>query len=150
MSDLKECPIPGCDFRGSIEAVKGHWGGKQDEDHNGKFHEAFQAYNEAKGEPQDTQGGPEPAPEQPSGKAGAQGIGGEEAPSGGTRLDLSALAGGGEEEEPNPDVCPSCSTEDYFSSEDVLEAYGGQLSREERSALKEHGRVCVDCGEVYG
>lgn len=50
MSDgLEDCPIPDCDYQGSFESIKGHWGGSQDEDHSGNFHEAYEAYNDARG-----------------------------------------------------------------------------------------------------
>lgn len=47
---MLECPVDGCDYTGSKEAVKGHWGGKQDGDHTGAWHEAFEAAQEGSAE----------------------------------------------------------------------------------------------------
>lgn len=51
-STLVDCPAPGCDYSGSKTSVKGHWGGKQDDTHQGPFHEAYEAHNEAREEAQ--------------------------------------------------------------------------------------------------
>jgi hypothetical protein len=43
-----DCPAPDCDYTGaSEEAVRGHWGGSQDEQHSGKYHQAREAYDSA-------------------------------------------------------------------------------------------------------
>lgn len=43
-----DCPAPGCDYQSpKEEAVKGHWGGRQDEDHTGAYHKAREAYDES-------------------------------------------------------------------------------------------------------
>lgn len=73
---LVKCPAPGCDYSGSKQAVKGHWGGKQDEDHAGKWHEAHEAYQEAReqtadDEQEDPSDGPEEAQAEPQARAGA-------------------------------------------------------------------------------
>lgn len=146
---MVDCPIGGCNYRGSIEQVKGHWGGMQDGEHQGKFHEAYEAYNEARG-------GTQQAREPPTEQAGANSPGGEGTPhtpaqsaqGGGTKLDLSALTQPDEPEE--PDGCPECGDGDYYAAEAVLEKFGGKLGGEERKALNAHERVCVECGEVYG
>jgi len=41
MSQMVSCPVDGCDYKGSIKQVKGHWGGSQDDAHSGAFHKAF-------------------------------------------------------------------------------------------------------------
>lgn len=43
-----DCPAPDCDYTGaSEESVRGHWGGSQDSQHSGKYHQAKEAYEEA-------------------------------------------------------------------------------------------------------
>lgn len=51
MSDqeqMYDCPASGCTASFPSElAAKGHWGGKQDDEHSGNWHEAHEAYQEA-------------------------------------------------------------------------------------------------------
>jgi hypothetical protein len=45
-----QCPVEGCDFTGQQTAVRGHWGGKRDGKHQGDFHKALQAFEDARDE----------------------------------------------------------------------------------------------------
>lgn len=65
---MPDCPAPDCDYSApSKEALRGHWGGSQDEQHAGAWHQAWQAYEEARGAT--TEQAPEQSHEQARGEA---------------------------------------------------------------------------------
>lgn len=127
--DVWKCPAETCDDTfASKAAVKGHWGGKQDEDHRGPWHEADEAYREAT---ESAEAGTEEAVVDGGGSEGG-------------KLELPEQGSSGTSAEPTTDaVCPDCGGEKYDTvgnAADKIEQAGY-----DPSAAPDDARVCYDC-----
>lgn len=62
--------------------------------------------------------------------------------------DARPAGDGGTPDEAEGDGCPDCGHADFYSSTELLrtETWAADTAAE----LREHDRVCTDCGEIYG
>jgi hypothetical protein len=136
------CPISGCDYENEKRAsVVAHIQGKSSDGHEGIGYYQAQSLLDGDVKRDTSADGEQDAGERDRDLGDVERV---------ESLPEPDAPAGGSTPEPEPDpVCPDCGADRYYGADEYAAAYGDRLDKIQRQKVEQHGRVCVECGEVY-